>query len=121
LNNPLGIPRDANGDLIFLPTNDGLRTNPLSELVKGSYIDERKFTRLFAPVYLDIYINSNLKWTTTFGPDIRYRRRGLFQGSYTNANRGGPGNASIEHNDNFGYTLENLLTYNQTIGEDYNL
>ncbi|MGS2763395.1 SusC/RagA family TonB-linked outer membrane protein [Sinomicrobium sp. M5D2P9] len=121
LNNPLGIPRDENGDLIFLPTNDGLRTNPLSELVKGSFIDERKFTRIFAPVYLDIYINSNLKWTTTFGPDIRYRRRGLFQGSYTNANRGGPGDASIEHNDNFGYTLENLLTYNQTIGEDHNL
>ncbi|MGS2740689.1 SusC/RagA family TonB-linked outer membrane protein [Sinomicrobium sp. M5D2P17] len=121
LNNPLGVPRDENGELIFLPTTDGLRTNPLSELVKGSYIDERKFTRIFAPVYLDIYINSNLKWTTTFGPDIRYRRRGLFQGSYTNANRGGPGDASIEHNDNFGYTLENLLTYNQTIGADHNL
>ncbi|SFW41412.1 TonB-linked outer membrane protein, SusC/RagA family [Sinomicrobium oceani] len=121
MNNPLGVPRDNNGDLIFLPTNDGLRTNPLSELVKGAFIDERKFTRIFAPVYLDIHINSNLKWTTTFGPDIRYNRKGIFQGSYTNANRGGPGNASIEHEDNFGYTLENLLTYNQTIGEDHNL
>ncbi|MBC9794986.1 SusC/RagA family TonB-linked outer membrane protein [Sinomicrobium weinanense] len=119
--NPLGVPYDNEGNLLFLPTNDGQRTNPLNELVDGAYIDERKFSRIFVPIYLDIYINQNLKWTTTFGPDIRYRRRGLFRGSLTNANRGGPGDASIEHNDNFGYTLENLLTYNQSIAEDHNL
>lgn len=120
-NNPLGIPYDEAGELLFLPTNDGIRTNPLNELVDGAYIDERKTTRIFAPVYLDININPELKWTTTFGPDIRYRRRGQFRGSLTNDNRGGPGDASIEHNDNFGYTLENLLTFNKAVTDNQNL
>ena len=30
-NNPLGVPYDEEGNIIFLPTNDGIRTNPLSE------------------------------------------------------------------------------------------
>ncbi|MEH6769645.1 TonB-dependent receptor [Maribacter arcticus] len=120
-NNPLGVPYDENGDLKFLPTNDGIRTNPLSELVEGSYIDERKQTRIFAPIYLDINIMNGLKWTTTFGPDIRIGRRGTFAGSLTNTNRGGPGRAGIINVTDFGYTLENLLTYNKALTDRQNL
>ncbi|MDT7829428.1 TonB-dependent receptor [Pricia sp. S334] len=120
-NNPLGVPYDENGDLLFLPTNDGIRTNPLSELVPGAYIDERKVTRIFAPVYLDINIAEGIKWTTNFGPDIRYYRRGEFRGSLTNDNRGGPGDAEVENIQNFGYTLENILNINKTINEKHNI
>lgn len=120
-NNPLGVPFDADGELLFLPTNDGIRTNPLSELVEGSYIDERAQTRIFAPIYLDINIMNGLKWTTTFGPDIRIGRRGVFAGSLTNTNRGGPGFAQIENINDFGYTLENLLTYNTELTDRQNL
>ena len=79
-NNPLGVPYDAEGNLLFLPTNDGIRTNPLNELVEGAFIDERGITRIFAPIYLDINLMEGLKWTTTFGPDIRIGRRGTFAG-----------------------------------------
>ncbi|MEM9142064.1 MAG: TonB-dependent receptor, partial [Bacteroidota bacterium] len=120
-NNPLGVPFDENGDPIFLPTNDGIRTNPLSELVPGAYVDERKVTRVFVPVYLDINLAEGLKWTTNFGPDIRYLRRGQFRGSFTNANRGGPGDALTENTQNFGYTLENILNYNTTIKDKHNI
>ena len=120
-NNPLGVPFDENGDLKFLPTNDGIRTNPLSELVEGAYIDERLQTRIFAPMYLDINIMEGLKWTTTFGPDIRIGRRGNFAGSLTNTNRGGPGFANILNVNDFGYTLENLLTYNTALTDRQNL
>ncbi|MFX0555420.1 SusC/RagA family TonB-linked outer membrane protein [Maribacter sp. CXY002] len=120
-NNPLGVPYDENGDLKFLPTNDGIRTNPLNELVEGAYIDERQQTRIFAPVYLDINIMEGLKWTTTFGPDIRIGRRGTFAGSLTNTNRGGPGRAGIINVNDFGYTLENLLTYNKALTDRQNL
>ncbi len=120
-NNPLGVPYDADGELLFLPTNDGIRTNPLNELVDGAYIDERKWTRIFAPVYLDIDIAEGLQWRTLFGPDIRLGRRGQFRGSLTNDNRGGPGDASVDHSDNFAYTIENLLTYDKSIGENHNL
>ncbi|SDL74261.1 SusC/RagA family TonB-linked outer membrane protein [Kriegella aquimaris] len=120
-NNPLGVPYDAEGELLFLPTNDGIRTNPLNELVDGAYIDERKWTRIFAPVFLDINITDGLQWRTLFGPDIRLGRRGQFRGSLTNDNRGGPGDASIERIDNFAYTLENLLTYDKSINANHNL
>ena len=120
-NNPLGVPFGADGELLFLPTNDGIRTNPLSELVDGAYIDERLQTRIFAPMYLDINIMEGLKWTTTFGPDIRIGRRGNFAGSLTNTNRGGPGFANILNVNDFGYTLENLLTYNTALTDRQNL
>ncbi len=120
-NNPLGVPYDENGELLFLPTNDGIRTNPLSELVPGAFVDERLQTRIFAPIYLDINIMEGLKWTTTFGPDIRIGRRGTFAGSLTNTNRGGPGRAGITNVSDFGYTLENLLTYNTALTDRQNL
>lgn len=120
-NNPLGVPYDENGDLKFLPTNDGIRTNPLSELVDGAYIDERQQTRIFAPMYLDINIMEGLKWTTTFGPDIRIGRRGLFAASETNTRRGAPATAGIQNITDFGYTLENLLTYNKALTSRQNL
>ena len=120
-NNPLGVPYDAEGELLFLPTNDGIRTNPLNELVDGAYIDERKWTRIFAPIFVDINITEGLQWRTLFGPDIRLGRRGQFRGSLTNDNRGGPGDASIERIDNFAYTIENLLTYDKEIGSNQNL
>ena len=41
---PLGLPYDANGNIIFLPISDGIRSNPLSELVPGKRIDERRIT-----------------------------------------------------------------------------
>jgi len=120
-NNPLGVPYDENGELLFLPTNDGIRTNPLNELVPGAYIDERKWTRIFAPIFLDIDITEGLQWRTLFGPDIRLGRRGQFRGSLTNDNRGGPGDASIIHVDNFAYTIENLLTFDKEIADSQNL
>lgn len=119
--NPLGVPYDADGELLFLPTNDGIRTNPLNELVEGAYADERKVTRILAPINLDIALAKGVQWKTTFGPDIRYQRRGVFSGSLTNANRGGPGKARVENTQNFGYTLENLLTFNKAITDNQNL
>ena len=114
---PLGVPFDENGDPIFLPTNDGIRTNPLSELVDGAYVDERRFTRLFSSLYLEANILEGLQYKLNFGPDIRFEREGQFRGSRTNANRGGPGDARIINRANTGYTLENLLTYSKDLGE----
>ncbi|MEL6593810.1 MAG: SusC/RagA family TonB-linked outer membrane protein, partial [Bacteroidota bacterium] len=116
-NNPLGVPYEDDGSLRFLPTNDGIRTNPLNELAPGAYLDERIFHTLFSSIYLEANIAKGLKYRATFGPDIRLRRRGWFAGSLTNTNRGGPAQARKEEETSFGYTLENLLTYNTDIGK----
>ena len=120
-NNPLGVPYNEDGSVRFLPTNDGIRTNPLSELVENAYIDERRVTRIFAPIYLKADILPGLVFTTNFGPDIRYYRQGEFRSSFTNDNRGGPADAEVGNNQDFGYTWENILNFNRTIGSNDDL
>jgi TonB-linked SusC/RagA family outer membrane protein len=115
-NIPLAFPYDSEGNLQLLPTNDGIRTNPLSEIAPGAYVDERKVTRIFSPVYLRAHILDGLTFSSTFGPDIRFYQRGEFRSSQTNDNRGGPADAEIENVTDYGYTLENLLNYNRPIG-----
>ena len=115
-NNPLGNPYEEDGSLRFLPTNDGIRTNPLNELAEDAFVDERQITRIFTPIYLDVKIADGLNYRVVFGPDIRYNRRGFFAGSLTNANRGGPANAALFNYEDFGYTFENLLTWEKTVG-----
>ncbi len=116
-NVPLGQPYQEDGVTpLFLPTNDGIRTNPLNELVEGAYIDERKVTRIFAPIYLEINLLEGLTYKANFGPDIRNYRRGEFRGSLTNDNRGGPGDAEIQNTQDIGYTVENIVNYNKSFG-----
>jgi TonB-linked SusC/RagA family outer membrane protein len=114
---PLGLPYDANGALIFLPISDGIRTNPLNELVEGKVIDERLTNRMFASVYVEAAITKGLKFKVLFGEDYQDYQRGQFQGTNTQARKNGSPAANLEKIQNFGYTLENLLTYNKTFGE----
>lgn len=114
---PLGLPYDANGEIIFLPISDGIRSNPLSELVPGKRVDERKINRVFSSVYLDVNILEGLKYKFLIGQDYQYFERGIFEGQYTNTRKNGTPYASIEKAQDSGYTLENLLTYNKTFGQ----
>ncbi|MEZ4827660.1 MAG: TonB-dependent receptor [Bacteroidia bacterium] len=120
-NNPLGVPYDDAGNLIFLPTNDGIRTNPLNEVAPNAYIDERRFARIFPSVYAEAKIADGLTFRTNLGADFRYNRRGIFTGSLTNTNRGGPAKAALESNTDLGYTWENVLTYQKKIGAIHDL
>lgn len=118
-NNPLGQPYNEDGTPKFLPIADGIRTNPLNELVPGAYADERDFTRIFSSFYIEANILKGLKYKLLFGPDIRYSRQGVFQGSLTNSRRGADPAAELENEKTFGYTLENILTYNKSFGESH--
>ena len=116
-NVPLAIPYQEDGVTPrFLPTNDGIRTNPLNEILDNAYVDERKVTRIFSPIYIQAKVFDGLKFTTTFGPDIRFRQRGEFRGSLTNDNRGGPADAEMQNTTDLGFTWENLLRYDRAIG-----
>ncbi|SFE80749.1 TonB-linked outer membrane protein, SusC/RagA family [Thermoflexibacter ruber] len=119
--NPLGVPFDQNGNLIFLPTTDGLRTNPLAEIVPGAIIDENIRTRIFNSIYGEVKIANGLTYRMNFGPDLQFRRYGQFTGSQTNARRGGFPTGRTQQFSNFNYTLENILTYQKTFKEIHNL
>ena len=114
---PLGLPFNADGEIIFLPISDGIRSNPLSELVPGKRIDERKTNRLFSSVYADVKIIEGLTYKFLLGIDLQNFERGIFEGQYTNTRKNGSPSAAFEKQENFGYTQENLLTYAKSIGE----
>ncbi|TDB65384.1 TonB-dependent receptor [Arundinibacter roseus] len=119
--NPLGKPYDDEGLLIFLPTQDGLRTNPLAEIIPGAIIDERKSYRIFNSLYGEVQIIDGLKYRFNFGPDININRYGRFFGSQTNARRSAPPSGSVGNTFSFNYTLENILTYTKQFNQVHNL
>lgn len=119
--NPLGKPFNDDGTLNFLPTNDGLRTNPLAEIVPGAQVDETKRYRTFNSVYGEWNIAKGLKYRVNFGPDFTVMRNGRFTGSQTNARRQGAATASVNEEFVFNYTLENILMYNKTFNAKHNI
>jgi TonB-linked SusC/RagA family outer membrane protein len=119
--NPLGKPFDDENNLIFLPTNDGLRTNPFAEVVPGAQLDETKRYRIFNSMYGEWNIMKGLSYRVNFGPDITTERRGRFTGSQTNASRGGDPTAQVNNEFRLNYTLENILNYTKRIGTSSNL
>lgn len=121
--NPLGKPYDDNGNLIFLPTTDGLRTNPIAEIIPGAQVDLLKRMRLFNSIYGEWNIIDGLKYRFNFGPDFTNRRIGRFTGSQTNARRGGDPTGFTAYEYQFNYTLENILTYGKVFNQvhDVNL
>jgi TonB-linked SusC/RagA family outer membrane protein len=119
--NPLGNPFDENGNIIFQPTSDGLRTNPFSEVVPGAIVDETSRTRIFNSIYVNWEIIKGLTYRVNFGPDYTVRRSGRFTGSQTNDRRGGDATGSVDDRFQFNYTLENILNYTKTFKSVHNL
>jgi len=119
--NPLGKPFDEDGNIIFLPTSDGLRTNPFAEIVEGAQEDLTKNYRIFNSIFANYEIIPGLSYRLVFGPDITISRNGRFTGSQTNARRGGDATGSVNDEFTFNYTLENIINYNKTFNEVHNL
>ncbi|MBE7175797.1 MAG: TonB-dependent receptor [Mucilaginibacter polytrichastri] len=117
IENPLGVPYDAAGNLIFLPTSDGLRSNPLSEIVPNAVINRGKRFRLLSSLYGDAEIIDGLKFRMNFGPDLVQNRKGNFRGRYTNERRLGDPSANTTEDFVLLYTWENILTYKKTFGK----
>lgn len=119
IENPLGVPYDDQGNLIFLPTSDGLRSNPLSELVPGAVINQGKRFRLLSNIYGEAEILDGLKFKMNFGPDLIQNRKGNFNGRLTNSRRNGDPSASDSEDFVLAYTWENILTYQKLIANKH--
>ncbi len=115
--NPLGAAFNADGSLIFEPTNDALLSNPLSEVAPGVNIDNTKRYRIFNSIYADLKIFDGLSYRLNLGPDFTQSRWGRFIGSETNARRRGDAQAFNENRFGFNMTMENILNYNKTFGK----
>lgn len=115
--NPLGKTFNEDGSINFFPTQDGLRTNPLAEIVPGAHEDLTKRYRIFNSVYAVWDIAPGLSYRVNFGPDITIRRSGRFIGAQTNARRGGDPTGSVNEEFQVNYTLENIINYTKTLND----
>lgn len=115
--NPLGNPYNADGSLVFEPTNDALLSNPLSEIAPGVNIDNSKKYRIFNSIYAEVKIMEGLSYRLNLGPDFTQQRYGRFIGSETNNRRRGDAQAFNENRFGFNVTMENILNYNKSFGK----
>ena len=119
--NPLGIPYDKDGKLLFRNTSDGAQTNPLLEVQENALIDENRRTRIFASIFAEYKIVDGLTYRLNFGPDYSVRRLGQFQASLTNARGNGTPFARNDYNQQFSYTVENILNYSKKFNKIHDL
>ncbi|TAE30036.1 MAG: TonB-dependent receptor [Cytophagales bacterium] len=119
--NPLSVPYDDQGNLMFSPTNDALLTNPLAEIVPGAQVDQRKRYRIFNSLFAEVKVIDGLKYRVNFGPDFTNQRLGRFVGAATNARKLGDPLAGNSTDFSFNWTLENIVNYTKSFGGKHNL
>ena len=118
---PISVPFDEEGNFVTNPGNDPLVYNPIADLQSGAINDERKTLRVFGNVFAELDLFEGLSYRVNFGPDLIDYQRGLFQGSVSVARQGDSPLARKEHNRQFTYTLENILTYNTSFNNVHDL
>jgi TonB-linked SusC/RagA family outer membrane protein len=116
---PLSSAFDTTGAVLFKPTPDPQRDNPLSDV--ANHIDQRQRTRVFGTLFATANLAEGLDYRVNFGPDITYSRTGAFHGAQTSSRQGSPADAQINNDHTFDYTLDNILTYRRGIGADHRI
>ena len=116
-NNPLGMAFDTTGAILFKPTPDGQRVNPLSDI--KNWTDDRTRMRLFGTLFAGYDLTPALSWRVNFGADLTFSRRGQFRGAQTQQWQGSSSDAAVWESKTFAYTLDNILTFRRNLGTDH--
>ncbi len=118
---PLAEPFDEEGNIIYRPGADPLLWNPLADFDEDNVVDERRTTRFFSNIFAEVDILKGLTYRMNFGPDLREYRQGIFQGTNSSARQGGNARVYKQHQQEFTYTFENILTYSKVFNENHDL
>lgn len=112
---PYAVPYDENGNRIEFPGgDDGVKTI----VNEWEYSDNQRNTfRTLGSFYAQVNILPGLKFRLNFGPDFRYHRNGIFIDKKSVNRYGAPNLASLENQNDFSWTLDNLVYYDKAIGK----
>lgn len=121
-NSPLGQVRDSTGALILLPTDDGLRVNPVLD-AKNNIRDLQR-TNILGTLTGSLGLAEGLRFNVNFGPQYSQVDDGFFVGRDTRRFRGSataqPA-AGIDNTRDNSYTLSNFLSYDRALGQNHQL
>ncbi|MEO6527912.1 MAG: SusC/RagA family TonB-linked outer membrane protein, partial [Gemmatimonadaceae bacterium] len=116
---PLSVPFDSLGNIVFKPTPDAQRDNPLSDV--ANLLNDNLRNRVFGTLFGTVKLAEGLDYRVNFGPDLTFSRNGQFTGAQTQANQGAGSQAQITDQKTFDYTLDNILTYKKALGSAHKL
>ena len=111
---PLSVPYDSLGNLVFKPTADAQRDNPLSDV--NNWLNDNLRTRVFGTLFATVNLAEGLDYRANFGPDLTFNRNGTFIGAQTQSKQGAGTDESVRDQKTFDFTLDNLLTYKKSLG-----
>jgi TonB-linked SusC/RagA family outer membrane protein len=122
ISNPLSIPYDADGNLIFTPTpTEAILPNPLADLVDGAVISRNSRLRVLGSFYGEAKIVDGLTFRTNFGPDLTQSRSGTYFGSRSTYRNLGQNQATVTDDFVSTYTWENIVTYKKTFAKKHRI
>ena len=114
------VPYDSLGQRIIYPGSD---ENVYTIIGEEDYsLHQRQMFRVIGSFYgtLDIGKITNplkgLKYRVNFGPDFRNWREGVYIDQESVVRLGGTSFARLSNQRDFSWTLDNMLTYNKTLG-----
>jgi TonB-linked SusC/RagA family outer membrane protein len=111
---PLSVPYDSLGNIVFKPTPDAQRDNPLSDI--NNWLNDTQRNRIFGTLFATVNLVPGLDYRVNFGPDMTFNRQGIFIGAQTQSKQGAGNQSEMREQRTFDYTLDNLLTYKRAIG-----
>ncbi len=116
---PLIGPYDADGKLRndFLPGSQSQVWNPLADFLPGAKSERKKRLGTFTTGYLEANLGQwvkGLRYRLNAGTEIRSENYGNFYASKTTDRGGGQSSSRNRNNNGTNWTLENLLTYDNT-------
>jgi len=131
---PLGRPTnymnpDSAGLLDPRPDDDPLNINPVLEA--QSAIRQQQVNRVFGSAFAELQIAEGLNYRVNVGPDYTQLTNGCFNGPWTHgtcanlgansSNQGQPPQAGQFNQQDFSYTIDNLLRFDRTIASIHRL
>ena len=124
---PLMPAYDSDGEILIRPGgNSEDRENQYNPLLlkenTNEWVDRTRRLRTFNTLYAEVDLFSGLKYRLNLGLDYRQQEFDQFQGrdSYFRT-RDQSARARVNNGDGWGYTVENLLTYQNLFADKHNL
>lgn len=108
---PLSLVYDSIGALRYMTSEDPLRFNPVFNTLVENYEDEELQTRVFPNFYFKLNFSDALFYQLNVGGDLRFRKSNRYRGQFSTANKGEINDVRIRDRENLGYTIENILQF----------
>jgi TonB-linked SusC/RagA family outer membrane protein len=120
---PLVSPYDSLGNLVneYVPGSASQVWNVLGNFLPGASVEKRKRFGTFTTLYVDVNILKGLKYKFNAGAEIRSDVYGNFYAAKTSNNQGSQSTSQNRSNFRTNYTLENIITYDNTFFKKHKL